>query len=50
MVTGSAAGLPPVNPKFQSPALGMAYQPDYARYAPELGPQVRRAVEKPIYD
>ncbi len=49
-VTTSAGGLPPVNPKFQSPALAAPYQPDYSKYAPELGQQLRRAVERAIYD
>jgi hypothetical protein len=50
-VTTDTSGLPPVNPKFTSPAMG-GWQPDYSKYDPELGRQVRRAVEKEraIYD
>lgn len=49
-VTTSYGGLPPVNPKFQSPAMGTAYQPNYAKYAPELRAHLQEAVEKGIYD
>lgn len=42
--------LPAPAKDFQSPAAGGRWQPDYAKYAPELGAQVRQAVEKPIYD
>lgn len=46
-------GLPAPAKNFQSPAAGGQWQPDYAKYAPELGHQVRRAVqgaEKAIFD
>lgn len=43
--------LPAPAPKFQSPARGGKWQPDYTKYTPELASQVRRAVEgqKAIY-
>ena len=44
------AGLPTPAKNFQSPAQGGTWQPDYTKYAPELGHQVRGAVEKAIYD
>lgn len=43
------AGLPAASPKFQSPAAGGKWQPDYSKYAPELGREVRQAVQA-IYD
>jgi SPP1 gp7 family putative phage head morphogenesis protein len=36
--------------KFVSPAAGQDWQPDYGKYAPELGEQVQRRVERAIYD
>ena len=44
--------LPAPAPKFQSPARGSAWEPDYTKYAPELAAQVQRRVEgqKAIYD
>lgn len=48
-VTTDTSKLPPPNPKFTSPAMG-SWQPDYSKYAPELGNRLRQAMEKPIYD
>jgi SPP1 gp7 family putative phage head morphogenesis protein len=44
--------LPAPAKKFQSPAQGGKWEPDYTKYAPGLAAQVRRAVEgeKAIYD
>lgn len=42
--------LPAAAKNFQSPAAGGGWTPDYSRYAPDLGSQVRGAVERPIYD
>ena len=42
--------LPTPAKKFQSPAIGGAWEPDYAKYATGLAAQLRQAVEKPIYD
>ena len=47
------AGLPAPAKNFQSPAEGGNWQPDYSKYEPQLGQQVRQAVrgaEKAIYD
>lgn len=46
-------GLPGPAKNFQSPAGGSKWQPDYSKYEPQLGQQVRQAVqraEKAIYD
>jgi hypothetical protein len=46
-------GLPAINPKFQSPAMGGDWQPDYGKYEKTLARQVKQAVEqaeKAIYD
>jgi hypothetical protein len=43
-------GLPAPAKNFQSPAQGGQWQPDISKYAPDLGRQVRQAVEKAIYD
>ena len=46
-------GLPAPAKNFQSPAAETTWQPDYSKYAPGLGHQVRQAVqgaEKAIYD
>lgn len=49
---GMGSDLPAPAKKFQSPAQGGKWQPDYTKYPPELASQVRRAVEgqKAIYD
>ena len=49
-VTLDTSHLPPANPKFQSPAMGGRWQPDYGKYAPELGTALQEAVGKAIYD
>jgi SPP1 gp7 family putative phage head morphogenesis protein len=35
---------------FVSPAAGGEWKPDYGKYAPELGMQVRQRIERAIYD
>ena len=42
--------LPAPAKNFQSPAAGGKWQPDYSKYAPELGAQLRHSVERAIYD
>ena len=44
------SGLPAPARNFQSPAAGGKWQPDYRKYAPELGAQLRQGVERAIYD
>lgn len=48
-ITTDAKGLPPANPKFSSPAMG-GWEPDYSKYAPELGAALKQKVERAIYD
>lgn len=44
------ADLPPPAKKFQSPAQGSRWEPDYDKYPPGLAGQLRQAVGKAIYD
>jgi SPP1 gp7 family putative phage head morphogenesis protein len=42
-------GLPPPSPKFQSPAAGEKFSPDYGKYAPEIGAGLETRVRE-IHD
>ncbi|MBI4643997.1 MAG: minor capsid protein, partial [Deltaproteobacteria bacterium] len=49
-VSTETAGLPTAAKNFQSPAAGESWQPEYDKYAPELGAALQQRVERAIYD